>query len=88
VAAVPSKIPVEEHPDRLTSHHALAIACLADGQIKKAVELLEHVVAVRSITIRLGTFTEEHSQLMFKKQPERLHQVQQTSAPPITSAPE
>jgi tetratricopeptide (TPR) repeat protein len=37
----------EEHPDRLLSQHELAGAYRADGQIEKAVELLEYVVAVR-----------------------------------------
>lgn len=36
----------EDHPDRLASQHELARAYLADGQIKKAVDLLEHVVDV------------------------------------------
>jgi hypothetical protein len=35
----------EEHPSLLASQHALAVACRSDGQIKKAVALLEHVVA-------------------------------------------
>ncbi|KAL1900547.1 hypothetical protein Sste5346_002270 [Sporothrix stenoceras] len=37
----------EDHPDRLTSQHALAWAYHANGQIPKAVDLLEHVVKVR-----------------------------------------
>jgi tetratricopeptide (TPR) repeat protein len=37
----------KEDPDRLSSQHALAMAYRADGQVKKAVELLEQVVAVR-----------------------------------------
>ncbi|KAK3613309.1 hypothetical protein LTR56_027963 [Elasticomyces elasticus] len=37
----------EDHPSRLASQHALAGAYQANGQIKEAVELLEHVVAVR-----------------------------------------
>ncbi|KAF2202860.1 TPR repeat protein, partial [Delitschia confertaspora ATCC 74209] len=36
----------EEDSHRLLSQHDLAIAYQADGQVKKAVELLEHVVAV------------------------------------------
>lgn len=36
----------EDHPDRLASQHALALAYQANGQAKEAVELLEHVVAV------------------------------------------
>ncbi len=37
----------EDHPDRLASQHELACAYEANGQIKKAVDLLEHVVKVR-----------------------------------------
>ena len=37
----------EDHPSRLASQHALARAYEANGQVKEAVELLEHVVAVR-----------------------------------------
>ena len=36
----------EEHPSRLASQHALAIAYKADGQVKEAVELLEQVVGI------------------------------------------
>lgn len=36
----------EEHPFRLASQHALAIAYKADGQVKEAVELLEQVVGI------------------------------------------
>jgi len=36
----------EEHPDRLASQHALAIAYEADGQVGKVMELLEHVIVV------------------------------------------
>jgi hypothetical protein len=39
---------VEEHLSRLAWQHALAIAYEADGQVGKAVELLEHVVVVRA----------------------------------------
>ncbi|KAL4788952.1 purine and uridine phosphorylase [Aspergillus venezuelensis] len=35
----------EEHPSRLASQHGLARAYQANGQIKQAVELLQHVVA-------------------------------------------
>jgi hypothetical protein len=37
----------EDHPDRLTSQQNLAKAYLANGQVKEAVQLLEHVVAIR-----------------------------------------
>jgi hypothetical protein len=42
----------EEHPDRLASQHRLAVVYLADGQVGKAVELLEHVVAVEAKVLR------------------------------------
>ena len=37
----------EDHPDRLASQHALAGAYRANGQVKQAVALLEHVVKVK-----------------------------------------
>ncbi len=37
----------EDHPDRLASQHELARAYLENGQIKKAIDLLEHVVDVK-----------------------------------------
>jgi tetratricopeptide (TPR) repeat protein len=37
----------EEHPDRQFSDHALANAYRSDGQIKRAVQILERVVAAR-----------------------------------------
>ena len=43
---------IRQHPYRLASHHELAGAYQADGQIKKVVELLEHVVAVKSTVFR------------------------------------
>jgi len=42
----------EEHPDRLASQHELARAYRADGQVKKAVELRKHVVAVKAKVLR------------------------------------
>ena len=42
----------EEHRHRLASQHVLAMAYLADGQIKKAVELMEHVVAIKKLVYR------------------------------------
>lgn len=42
----------KEHPSRLASQHALAGAYESDGQTKKAVELLEHVVAIKELLIR------------------------------------
>jgi hypothetical protein len=42
----------EDHPDRLGSQHALAGAYHADGQVGKAVKLLEHIVAVRTKVLR------------------------------------
>jgi len=38
----------ENHPDRLASQHALAIAYRANGQVKEAIELLKHVVSIKS----------------------------------------
>ncbi|KAK7418712.1 hypothetical protein QQX98_003730 [Neonectria punicea] len=35
-----------DHPDRLASQHVLAISYQANGRVKEAVKLLEHVVAV------------------------------------------
>ncbi|RAK94780.1 uncharacterized protein BO80DRAFT_370334, partial [Aspergillus ibericus CBS 121593] len=51
VVAVRESILVEEHPDRLTSQHALAGAYQYNGQMKEAVVLLEHVVAVKERTL-------------------------------------
>jgi hypothetical protein len=42
----------EGHPDRPLPQHALVGAYEADGQVKKAVELLEHVVAVKEKFLR------------------------------------
>jgi tetratricopeptide (TPR) repeat protein len=41
----------EDNPGRLSSQHALAIAYQADGQVHKAVTLLEHVVEVSEKTL-------------------------------------
>ena len=41
----------EDNPGRLSSQHALAMAYQADGQVHKAVGLLEHVVEVREKTL-------------------------------------
>ncbi|CAN9190941.1 unnamed protein product [Alternaria alternata] len=41
----------EDDPDRLASEHALSVSYLANGQIKDAVRLLEHVVKVRDATL-------------------------------------
>lgn len=49
--AVEAKILAEDHPDRLTSQCVLAMAYQADGQVKKAAELLEHVMKVREKTL-------------------------------------
>jgi len=38
----------EDHPDRLASQHALAGAYQANGQVKEAVTLLQHVVKVHA----------------------------------------
>jgi hypothetical protein len=44
----------KEYPSRLVSQHPLAMAYEADGQVGKAVELLEHVVAVEAKILRDG----------------------------------
>jgi hypothetical protein len=52
---VNEKMPAEEHLNRLASQHELARAYQADGQVQKAVMLLEHVVAVKG-----GLLREDH----------------------------
>ncbi|CAN9191629.1 unnamed protein product [Alternaria alternata] len=42
----------EDNPGRLSSQHNLAGAYQADGQVHKAVELLEHVVSIKGRTLR------------------------------------
>jgi hypothetical protein len=37
----------KDHPDRLASQHELARAYQANGRVKEAIELLEHVVIVK-----------------------------------------
>jgi tetratricopeptide (TPR) repeat protein len=49
----------EDHPDRLASQHELAMAYQANGQVKRAVALLEHVVKVKE-----GSLTEDHPSLL------------------------
>jgi tetratricopeptide (TPR) repeat protein len=44
----------EDDPGRLTSQHELARAYYEDGQVQKAVELLEHVVKVRDLALAEG----------------------------------
>jgi tetratricopeptide (TPR) repeat protein len=41
----------EDDPDRLLSQHVLAMAYRADGQVRKAVALLEHIVEVEEKTL-------------------------------------
>ncbi|KAF3763152.1 hypothetical protein M406DRAFT_347016 [Cryphonectria parasitica EP155] len=41
----------ETHPSRLASQHVLAGAYQENGQVKEAVELLEHVVKIRETTL-------------------------------------
>jgi tetratricopeptide (TPR) repeat protein len=55
VVAVEETTLAENHPSRLASQHALAIAYQANGQVAEAVELLKHVVAVKETTL-----TENH----------------------------
>jgi hypothetical protein len=42
---------MKDDPDRLASQHALGVSYWANGQIKDAVRLLEHVVKVRDDTL-------------------------------------
>ena len=51
VVAVQEKTLAEDHPSRLASQHVLAGAYQANGQIKEAIALLEHVVATREKTL-------------------------------------
>ena len=41
----------EDHPDQLASQHELAIAYQANGQVKEAVLLLEHVIMIQEQTL-------------------------------------
>jgi len=52
VAAIRDKTLRESHPYRLVSQNVLATTYYIDGQIEKAVKLLEHVVAVQEKTLR------------------------------------
>jgi tetratricopeptide (TPR) repeat protein len=54
----------EDHPDRLSTQHALAIAYQADGQVKKAVRLMEQVVANRERLLAEDHFDRLTSQVM------------------------
>ncbi|KAI1054627.1 hypothetical protein LB506_010757, partial [Fusarium annulatum] len=51
VVAVEETILAEDHPGRLASQHALAIAYEANGQVAEAVKLLEYVVSIREMTL-------------------------------------
>ena len=42
----------EDHPDRLTSQHVLAMAYRADGQVSEAVKLLEQVVTIHEKVLK------------------------------------
>jgi Tetratricopeptide repeat len=53
VIAVQEKVVAEDHPSRLASQHALAMAYDADGQVAKAVELLKYVVSVKARIFRV-----------------------------------
>ncbi|POR34543.1 Putative Pfs, NACHT and WD domain protein [Tolypocladium paradoxum] len=46
VVTIREKTLAENHPNRLASQHALAMAYQANGQVKQAIELLENVVAI------------------------------------------
>jgi tetratricopeptide (TPR) repeat protein len=52
VVAVKAKVFREDHPDRLSSQHALAMAYEADGQVDKALKLLEQIVAIEAKVLR------------------------------------
>ncbi|KAI3326403.1 P-loop containing nucleoside triphosphate hydrolase protein [Xylariaceae sp. AK1471] len=54
----------EEDYDRLASEHSLATAYLDNKQIKEAIEMFEHVVAVRKKTL----VEEDHDRLVSKHQ--------------------
>ena len=54
VVTIQKKILAEDHPDRLVSQHALAQAYRANGQVKEAIELLQHVVTIQK------TLAEDH----------------------------
>lgn len=56
---------VEEDPDRLTSKHTFAGPYHAEGQVDKAVELLEHVVAMNAMVLRGGYPSRLASQPVF-----------------------
>ena len=51
VVAIEEKTLAEDHPSRLASQHALALAYNANGRVKKAVQMLEKVVAIRDKTL-------------------------------------
>ncbi|KAK0706496.1 hypothetical protein B0T26DRAFT_743737 [Lasiosphaeria miniovina] len=62
----------EDHPSRILSQYNLALAYREDGQVKQAVKLLEHVVAVQSKSL-----TEDHpsrllSSALAEDHPDRL----------------
>jgi hypothetical protein len=44
--AIEERVLAEDHPSRLASQHALASVYQANGQVKDAVRLLEHVVEI------------------------------------------
>ncbi|CAH0019563.1 unnamed protein product, partial [Clonostachys rhizophaga] len=51
VVAIREKALAEDHPNRLSSQHALALAYRANGQVKEAVQMLEQVVAIEEKTL-------------------------------------
>ncbi|KAJ5021737.1 hypothetical protein J3E73DRAFT_434813 [Bipolaris maydis] len=48
VVRIEAEVLAEDHDDRLASQHELARAYKADGQVRKAIRLLEHVVRIRT----------------------------------------
>ncbi|KAF2008254.1 hypothetical protein BU24DRAFT_209966, partial [Aaosphaeria arxii CBS 175.79] len=52
VVAIEAEVLAEDHPDRLASQHALAGAYYANGETKRAIELMEYVVLVKAHVFR------------------------------------
>jgi hypothetical protein len=51
VVEVKGRTVADEHPSRLASQHGLAVAYWLNGQVKKAIKLLEHVVELQGKTL-------------------------------------
>lgn len=72
VVAVEETSLAEDHSDRLVSQHELAITYQANGQIKKAVELLEHVVVIKTEIWAEDDFRRQLSKDLIQRCYERL----------------